>query len=69
MGKTNYQTANKRLVLPCIFPESHDSSTEDRGLWLRDCLATAIQSLQARIMNFIWFISNQVVNKYDITYS
>ena len=26
MGKTNYQTANKRMVLLCIFPEPHDSS-------------------------------------------
>ena len=24
MGKTNYQTANQRLVLICIFPEPHD---------------------------------------------
>ena len=26
MGKTDYQTANQRLVLFCIFPEPHDSS-------------------------------------------
>ena len=26
MGKTNYQTANQRLVLLCIFPKPHDSS-------------------------------------------
>ena len=31
MGKTNYQTANQRLVLPCIFPEPHDFS--HRGSW------------------------------------
>ena len=31
MGKTNYQTANQRLALLCIFSEPHDSS--HRGSW------------------------------------
>ena len=41
MGKTNYQTANQRLVLLWIFPEPHDSS--HRG---SRALATRLSSVR-----------------------
>lgn len=34
---TNYQTENQSTIFICIFPETRDSNTEDRGLWLREC--------------------------------
>ena len=56
MGKTNYHAANQRPVLTCIFPEPHGSSTEDRGLWLRDWPKTERQS--SNLLNIFPVVSN-----------
>ena len=56
MGKTNYQTANKRLVLPCIPASSH------RGSW---ALATRLAREQhvSRTGSKRWKIIGKVQGK------